>query len=313
MLIVTNPAFEQCHASTLVELSSGKLLAAWFGGDYEGHANVSIWTSIFSNGHWSKPMIVADGFVGDKRYPTWNPVLFKNTSGILYLFYKVGPNPRSWWGMMKTSEDEGATWSRATRLADGIIGPVKNKPITLDDGTILSPSSTETESAWRIHIERSTDEGKSWQRIPVDTAGGYDVIQPSILRYDDGRLQILCRSKHGSVMQSWSSDRGEHWSKLSATTLKNPNSGTDAVTLRGGRQLIIYNPDLPGKDWWNGRSRLHASISADGLNWTDAFVLEHGSQEEFSYPSVIQTQDGKIHVTYTYDRKNIKYVVLEEI
>jgi predicted neuraminidase len=313
VLIVDKPSFKQCHASTLVELAPGQLMAAWFAGDHEGSDNVSIWASTNEKGVWSIPSVVADGVINDTlRYPTWNPVLFKSQDGLLHLFYKVGPNPRSWWGMVKTSTDNGRTWSSSTRLPDGVLGPVKNKPIQLSDGSILSPSSTETDAAWRAHVERSTDGGKSWQAIRIDSAGSFDVIQPSILSYRDGSLQVLCRSKHGTVMQAWSRDNGKSWGPLSPTLLKNPNAGTDAVSLRNGLQLIVYNPDLPGKDWWNGRSRLHVAITDNGTTWTDVMVLEHGSKEEFSYPAVIQTADGKVHITHTYDRKNIKYVVLEQ-
>ncbi|MBE7170135.1 MAG: exo-alpha-sialidase [Williamsia sp.] len=312
-LIVTDPPFKQCHASTLVELAPNRLMAAWFGGSREGGKDVVIWTSLMEEGTWSKPVAIANGVINDTlRYPTWNPVLFKDKKGTLSLFYKVGPNPREWWGMMISSSNGGQTWSVPVRLPDGILGPVKNKPFQLADGSILSPSSAETATAWKAHIERSTDGGRTWNFIPIDTASTFDVIQPSILQYADGRLQVVCRSKQGHVMQAWSNDKGKTWGKLSSTTLLNPNSGTDAVTLKNGLQLIVYNPDMPGKDWWNGRSKLHVAVSEDGTNWSDVAVLENGTREEFSYPAVIQTPDGKVHITYTYDRKNIKHVILEQ-
>jgi len=39
------------------------------------------------------------------RYPTWNPVLFQPKSGPLMLFYKVGPSPSAWWGMVMSLEN----------------------------------------------------------------------------------------------------------------------------------------------------------------------------------------------------------------
>ena len=312
-LVVAAPPFKACHASTLVELAPGRLMAAWFGGSQEGGKDVVIWSSMLEKDVWSKPQVVASGIINDTlRYPTWNPVLFKDKKGLLRLFYKVGPNPREWWGMVISSSDNGQTWSAPVHLPDGMLGPVKNKPVQLSDGSILAPSSTETTTAWRAHIERSTDGGRTWKFIPVDTAGSYDVIQPSILQYADGRLQVVCRSKQGHVMQAWSSDQGKTWGKLSPTSLPNPNSGTDALTLKNGLQLIVYNPDVPGKDWWNGRAKLRVAILADAGDWSDIAVLENGTKEEFSYPAVIQTQDGKIHISYTFDRKNIKHVVLEQ-
>jgi alpha-L-fucosidase len=312
-LVFNDPPFSQCHASTLVETKRGELLAAWFGGSHEGNKDVKIWASSNVQGRWSAPVILADGKVSETlTYPCWNPVLFKSNQGKLFLFYKVGPNPREWWGMCKTSVDNGATWSGAVRLSDGVIGPVKNKPIQLADGTILSPSSTEsTTEVWKAHIERSTDHGKTWQIIPVDHQTEFNVIQPSILIHPGGRLQILCRSKEGSVIESWSTDKGLTWSKLSRTALLNPNSGTDALTLKDGSHMIVYNPLLPGKEWFNGRFKISTAVSRDGKNWKDIALLQDGIKEEYSYPAIIQTQDGKVHITYTFDRKNVKYVVME--
>ncbi len=312
-LLFNNPPFEQCHASTIVELANGNLMAAWFGGTSESAKDVCIWNAIGSNGTWTKPFKIATGIINDSlRYPCWNPVLFKLNNGKLLLFYKVGPSPQRWWGMMLSSENDGKTWSAPVKLPDGILGPIKNKPYQLTDGTILAPSSTETQKKWSVHLETSKDNGKTWTKIFIDTVG-FDVIQPSILSYGNGRLQLLCRSKQGAVVQCWSDDNGKSWGKLSKTGLLNPNSGTDAVTLKTGEQLIVYNPDVPGKDWFNGRAKLHAAVSQDGNQWKDIITLENGTKEEFSYPAVIQTKDGLVHITYTYDRRNIKHVVLQEV
>ena len=313
VMVFESPPFNSCHASTIAELQPGKLLLSCFGGSREGKKDVSIWTATIEKDGISKPAKVADGVINDSlRHPTWNPVLFKSGEGKVFLFYKVGPNPREWWGMFKTSGDDGETWSDAQALPKGIIGPVKNKPIQLADGSILSPSSVEeSENRWKVHIEKSVDSGKTWTIIPVDPGSEYDVIQPSILAYGNNKLQILCRSKQGNVIQSWSTDGGNSWGKLTKTQLVNPNSGTDAVTLKDGTQLIVYNPDLPGKDWWNGRGKLRLAYSKDGESWKDVAILEDEPTGEYSYPAIIQSSDGLIHITYTFDRKNIKYVVLE--
>src|SRR5690606_13761815 len=131
------------------------LVAAWFGGEYERHPNVGIWVSRHADGRWTAPVEVATGVQPDgTRHPTWNPVLFKPADGPLMLFYKVGPNPREWWGMRIVSRVGGRTWSTPERLPEGIIGPVKNKPVVLDGGDVLAGSSTEHDG-WRVHFERS--------------------------------------------------------------------------------------------------------------------------------------------------------------
>lgn len=313
--VFSDAPFKQCHASSLLEVEPNRILVACFGGAYEGDKSVAVWVKEIGKTKEGTIRKVADGKLDDvEQFPAWNPVLFKNSEGLVYLFYKVGPNPREWWGMFKVSADNGASWSGAIKLPNGILGPIKNKPVQLKDGSILAPSSVEeTTGKWKVHLERSTDNGKTWAKVYVDTVSDLNVIQPSVLHYADGRLQILCRSKEGRVMQSWSADQGLTWSKLSKTSLLNPNSGTDAVTLKDGTQLIVYNPDLPGKDWFNGRSKLHLAASYNGLDWKDVMVLEDGTNEEFSYPAIIQTEDGSVYISYTYDRKNIKYVIVKNM
>lgn len=311
-LLFSAPPFRQCHASTLVEVKKGKFLVACFGGSQESRPDVAIWLAGFDKHGVSAPQRVADGVVKDTlRYPAWNPVLFQVRGGDLLLFYKVGPNPREWWGLVKSSADGGRTWSAARRLPPGVLGPIKNKPVQLADGTILAPSSVEqADSRWKIHLEKSVDQGRTWHIIPVGNDSPLDVIQPSILTYPGNRLQLLCRSKQGRIVQAWSMDGGATWSPLSQTALLNPNSGTDAVTLRSGCQLLVYNPALPGKDWFNGRAQLRVAESADGVAWHDVATLENGTTEEYSYPAIVEAQDGQVHITYTYNRQNIKHVVL---
>jgi predicted neuraminidase len=308
--------FPQCHASTIAE-SKGGLVAAWFGGTKEKHPDVGIWVSRLEGGKWSAPVEVANGVESpEKRYPTWNPVLYQPKSGPLALFYKVGPSPSSWWGMMMTSEDGGKTWSKPQRLPDGIAGPIKNKPVELGDGELLCPSSTE-DNGWRVHFERTSDFGKTWARTDVINDGKeFGVIQPTVFFHKGGpkgvRLQTLMRSRQGKIVESWSDDNGRTWGKLSLTTLPNPNSGIDGVTLKDGRHLIVYNHVItqPGK--WAGRAPLNVAISEDGKTWKAALALETGPPEaEYSYPAVIQTGDGLVHIVYTWYRKKIKHVVID--
>lgn len=311
-LIATSSDFKQCHASTILEYAPGKMMAAWFGGTGEGNNDVTIWLTGYADARWSKPVSIANGVDSNgTQYPCWNPVLFLDQSDKIHLYYKVGPNPRKWWGMEIVSTDKGKTWSAPVRLPSPFLGPIRNKPIQLADGTILSPSSVETDNKWTAHIERSTDGGKKWEFIPIDHASVFEVIQPTILQYTNGDLQALFRSKQGTIAQSWSKDKGKTWTALTKTSLQNPNSGIDAVSLKDGSQLLVYNPDVPGKEWSNGRAKLNVAISKDGMTWKEILILENGTKEEYSYPAVIQTQDNKVHILYTYDRRNIRHIILQ--
>src|SRR5262245_10301614 len=297
--------FPQCHASTIVETQSG-LVAAWFGGTAERNPDVGIWVSRLEAGRWTPPVEVANGIQNPQlRYPTWNPVLFQPKAGPLMLFYKVGPSPSQWWGELKTSTDAGRTWSPSRRLPDGILGPIKNKPVQLANGDLLAGSSTEN-AGWQVHFERSADNGKAWTATPpINDGTEIPAIQPSILFSRDGRLQAVGRTRSGKVFETWSSDQGRTWGKLQLTDLPNPNSGLDAVTLSDGRSLIVYNHTA------NGRSPLNVAISIDGGQWQPAVVLENEPGAEFSYPAVIQTRDGLVHVTYTWKRQRIRHAVID--
>lgn len=311
--IFENAPFAACHASTLVDLGNGKIMAAWFGGKHEGDKSVAIWTAIKTHKKWSVPKLVANGIINDStRFACWNPVLFKSLDGTLTLHYKIGPNPRAWWAVYKTSKDNGETWSEALKLPADFLGPIKNKPVQLNKNTILYPSSTESldEKTWSIHLEKSDGENRNWEKIKID-CDTFGVIQPSILTYPNGKLQLLCRSRQNVIVESWSVDDGKHWSKLAATSLPNPNSGSDAVTLKDGRQLLIYNPLAAGKNWWEGRSVLKLAISTNGQTWKDIYTLENHEKGEYSYPAIIQDKNGHVHLSYTSERKKIKYVELK--
>lgn len=302
--IYQEASFPQCHASTIAEGRNG-LVAAWFGGSREGRKDVSIWVSRRDGKSWSPPVNVAAGTEdGDERYPTWNPVLFQPEEGPLLLFYKVGPNPRQWWGRVLASEDGGRTWGPSRRLPEKILGPIKNKPVALADGTLLCGSSTEHEG-WRLHFERTGDRGKTWASTgPIHDGKTFGAIQPTILLHPENRLQALCRSRQRKIVETWSADGGKSWSAPAAASLPNPNSGIDGVTLRDGRHLLVYN-HTP-----HGRSPLNVSVSADGKTWKAALVLEN-EKGEYSYPAVIQAADGKVHATYTWKRRRVRHVVID--
>jgi len=302
--------FASAHASTIVETREG-LVTAWFGGTREGAADVGIWLSRRVAGEWTRPIEVATGIQPDGgRYPCWNPVLFEGRDRTLMLFYKVGPNPQSWWGMLRTSRDGGRTWTEARRLPDGILGPIKNKPVQLADGTLIAPTSTESPerpSKWRVHFEQTKDGGLTWTTaVPPASAEGsaIDAIQPGILVHPGGRLQAIGRTRSERVFETWSDDRGRSWTPIALTTLPNPSSGIDAVTLRDGRHLIVYNHTT------RGRSPLNVAVSRDGKVWDAALTLE-SEPGEYSYPAIIQSSDGRVHVTYTWKRQRIKHVVID--
>ncbi len=297
--------FPSCHATTIVEPAAGGLVSAWFGGTREGNPDVCIWSSQFAGGKWTVPVEVANGVQADgTRHPCWNPVLFQPKGGSLLLFYKVGPSPSKWWGMLRRSIDGGKTWSDAERLPDGILGPIKNKPVQLANGDILSPTSSEHDG-WRVHFERSSDGGAMWAKTDaVNDGKAIGAIQPSVLFLGGERLLAIGRTKQAHIFRIASEDGGKSWGEMSLTELPNPNSGTDAVTLKDGLHLLVYNHTA------KGRSPLNLAISRDGVKWEAALILE-SEPGEYSYPAIIQDRDGLVHITYTWKRQRVRHAVID--
>jgi len=309
--------FRECHASTVVELPDGGLLAAWFGGEEEGHPSVEIWLSRKpAGGGWSAP----EPMTNFPEVPCWNPVLFRDAQNRVWLFFKVGPDEMSWVGAYRTSDDGGQTWSNVAFLPAGLLGPIRNKPIILSNGDILAGTSVEAGIqrradrpapywSWSCWVERSSDGGETWSKHgPIVSPGvNYGVIQPTLWESQPGHIRILMRAtkRIGFICTAESTDGGKTWSAARLTTLPNPNSGIDAVKMRDGRIALVYNHSH------EARTPLNVALSADdGRTWGPPNVLED-EPGEFSYPAIIQSSDGMLHITYTWNRKRIKHVAVD--
>ncbi len=301
----------QCHASTIAE-SHGRLVAAWFGGEYERHPGVGIWVSQRRKGTWTMPVEVANGVQTDgTRFPCWNPVLFQPRQGPLMLFYKAGSSPSAWWGMLMTSDDGGENWSCPRRLPAGVIGPVKNKPVECGDGLLVCPSSTE-DHGWEVRCETTGDGGATWSVTgPLNDTATIQAIQPAFVRGKGGEIIAMGRTKQGKMFFMRSPDCGSSWSQMRLVDVPNPNSGIDAAGLRDGRILLVYNHATGSAEHWDaGRDVINVAVSSDGIHWGEELELEREVGCEFSYPAVIQSSDGMVHITYTWKRTKIRHVIM---
>ena len=314
-------SFPSCHAATIAAVPDGGLVAAFFGGSWEGCSDVCIWLCRKGRGDtaWSVPVAVATGAVGDSvQHPCWNPVLYQvpGRKGELLLFYKTGIYIKDWVGHLMRSRDGGRSWCEPETLGRhtggkgtfAYLGAVKNKPVNAGR-RIVAPSSDES-VRWQIHFEVSDDRGNSWRYIEVPSPDTIVSIQPAILKHRDGTLQALCRTKNGYLSTTYSHDGGLSWEPEMLTDIPNNNSGIDCTTLKNGLFAMVYNPagKEPGAEF-GPRTPLVLAFSRDGLHWHDALTLEEGAGE-FSYPSIIES-DGALHIVYTWNRKKIKYVQVE--
>jgi predicted neuraminidase len=310
-LFAEDRPFASCHASTLLALPGGDVLAAWFGGTREKAPDVAIWGARRSAGRWSHPRKLADR----EGIAHWNPVLFANDRGSVFLVYKVGVDVTSWHSMVMRSDDGGESWSDPVPLVEGDIGgrgPVRNKPIRLRDGKLLAPASIETADRWDAFVDISTDQGLTWRKsafVPIDHGRfeGKGVIQPTLWESEPGKVHMLLRSTAGRIYRSDSFDGGQTWCPAYATSLPNNNSGIDLVRLDSGVLALVCNP--VGENWGK-RTPLTLFASTDnGLTWGDELVLEDGPGE-YSYPAII-AKGNRILISYTWKRERIAYWELE--
>lgn len=302
--------FLSCHASTLELLPGGTVIASWFGGTREKAPDVAIWVSRREEGGWTEPIKVAD----EENRPHWNPVLFRRQDGTLFLYYKVGESIEHWETKVLRSVDDGRTWSAPAELVEGDRGgrgPVKNKPITLADGTIAAPASLEHPD-WDAFVDLSFDGGDTWTRsaaVPLDRSRltGKGIIQPTLWESAPGKVHMLTRSMEGAIYRSDSEDGGRTWCPAYPTELPNNNSGLDLAKLDNGVLALVYNPTRPEPGKKKGpRSPLVLRLSMDnGLTWDNELLLDEG-EKQYSYPAVIAS-GSDLYISYTWRRERIAF------
>lgn len=297
------------HCSTLAEAPNGDLLCLWYGGSYESAEDQALYLARMPKGQrsWEKP----ERMLWNPEQPPGNAVIFRTPDekvGVIWgRMEKSRPMRRgTGWGecrlFYRTSADNGRTWSEDKELP-GLFGSLpRNVPLTLKNGRFALPLSGETNEGQGSYLLFLGGDGKTW------TPGGFmnGGSQPTVIQRDDGSLLALLR-RDPRIPMATSSDGGATWSEATPTNLKNPGSGIAMTKLKSGRVVLIFN-DTDQSD------RYPLSIiqsTDDGKTWEEQRTLE-ADWGEFSYPSIIQTEDGMVHVSYTYRRYTIKHVAFDE-
>jgi predicted neuraminidase len=339
------------HSSSVVELPNGDLLVCWFHGSGERTADDTLirgarWNR--STRKWTEPFLMAD----TPGFPETNPVLFIDSHQRLFFFWpliiahrwetalmkyristdyqqpngppnwqfqdnivlvpkNIGALTRAWAG----SDERGARW--IAHAEDEYYSRMgwftRTHPLELPSGRILVPMYSDGFSFGIMAI--SDDAGRTWSASePIVGAGS---IQPSVVRKKDGTLVAYLRDNgpppkraHMSV----SKDDGVSWTPARDSDLPNPGTSLEAILLRNGNWIMIYN------DLENGRYSLVAAISDDeGATWKWKRHLDGNPavkiNSQYHYPSAIQARDGSIHATYSYftpEGKAIKHVRFNE-
>lgn len=338
------PSAASAHSSTLVELSNGKLLAIWFAGSREGAADVALWSSTLNKDGWSPPKLVIErenlaGSLFSQVRKIGNPLLFVdkvNPQKLHLWFVSVGVGGWAGSSINHTfSDDNGETWYKPTKLQISpfinISNLVRTPPIQFDNGYIGLPIYHEFIKKFGEFIILDSSGKQIISKSIMPTYNNISAIQPSLI-VDNNTIFALLRNSgkiagnnvNNYIQKAVSNDNGETWKvdnfPHSEVKIRNFSSSIATLKLPSGNWLLVANSDV-------SRNFLDLYLSKDkGKNWQLVKQLENAkeyqknplykkddvSKYEFSYPSIILSKDNRIHLTYTWNRKTIKYISFSE-
>ncbi|WP_326794168.1 exo-alpha-sialidase [Streptomyces sp. NBC_01808] len=318
------------HAANLLELDDGDLLCTWFNGPQEGDPGTGVVVSRLAAGdtRWSEPEVLA----ADPERSEQNPVLARDAAGTVWLFHPSNTphDQKTARLVIRTSADRGRTWSPPRTLMEGPGIFVRNPPLVLTDGSWLLPAYWCRPEGEHSVAMISEDGGTTWRGH--DLPDSDHLVQMTAVQRDDGSLFAMFRSRAADrIHSSESFDLGRTWRPLTKTELPNNNSAVQLVRLASGALALVYNDASLERDQfrWVGegagrrkkavRTPLTVALSDDGgLTWPYRRDVQTADEEYrdnelgYSYPSILQTRDGRLHLAYSFLRKTIKYVRLDE-
>lgn len=314
----------QMHAPTIIEGNPGELLLTFYAGtkvlnpDNKEVTDCNIWISRLSQDEnsWSAPVVIASSqeIKAGTPVPCLDPVLCKTSTGKIHLFYKVGTSTENWTGYVKSSHDNGATWSTPRCLAPyGATGPHRCKPVELEDGSLIFAA---TRGSWNFRAscsERTNVDLTQWQISELICRQNLNEViqQPAIFR-TGGNLRMLFRVRNlANIYTSVLSNKDQKWTEPSPTMLAGCDSSLDVVTLINGTTLLAYN-DIEGSKRY--RLVLMKSKDEETEEWEQIKVIAESDNQDdvFCYPSMIQDSNGLVHLVYVKNYQEICYEIFDE-
>lgn len=308
LIFETIPGAPAHHSPAITEAPNGDLLAVWYGGSYESSDDQTLFLARRRKGvrTWETPLAL----VRDSAQPPGNAVIFTGAGRVWIIWARMeASRPLRRGGgwhpvrlMYRISSDNGANWSADQPVDTNVQALPRNPPVRSASGGLLLPLGGSDHGKLASFFLHSSDGGLTWRRSAGAALGGG---QPALVERQDGSLLMLMRSDP-RVLSSESRDGGQTWNATVRTALRCPNSGVSLTRLANGNLVTVFN------DSESDRTPLSVARSLDGgRTWEKPLVLE-ANPGEYSYPYVIQTVDGQIHITYTFRRYSIRHVEFNE-
>ncbi len=329
--------YPSSHAANLYQLRNGDILCVWFSGTWEGSSGVGIVMSRLPNGshRWTETRLI------DRRdgYSYQNPVLFQQPDGMLDLYHteQVADAGEANSNILHlTSQDNGLTWTQPSILFDKPGSFTRHPVVVLPNRDWILPIDIMTSrgigegSATNYSVtELSSDRGRTWKECVM--AGSMGKVQPSVVLLGDGRLLAFLRSRASDFIYRSTSTDGCIWTPAAATVLPNNNASVQLFRLNDGHVVLAFNNSSVTHHGATASDGLRKPLSValsldDGKTWPYVRDIETGrpvygiqeqkpktpGREEYSYPSIMQSRDGRIYVAFTYRRQTIKVVSFRE-
>jgi predicted neuraminidase len=311
------------HSATAVAIEGGKILALWYGGSREGAKDVAILKAVFDpeSGSWSEEERVTtreetSSDLGRYVKKLGNPVVARDATGRLWLFY-VSVSAGGWSGSavnFRISDDGGSTWGRARRLVTSpflnLSTLVRGPAVLCQDGSLWLPVYHEFIGKFG-ELLRLSPGGKVLDKIRLSR--GRSSLQPVVVPFGPRDAIALLRRSGSSpprILSAETGDGGLTWTELRPTPLPNPDAAVAALALGGvGPLLVAYN------DSETGRSSLELAASLDrGRSFRVLRSLDPlpGTEPgaELSYPWLLESSNGDLHLLYSWNRRRILHVRL---
>ncbi len=220
---------------------------------------------------------------------TWNVMsvsLIRLSDGRIALFYLRKNSLSDCRPVLRTSKDEGKTWSEPILCITDQVGYYvmnNGRAMQLDSGRILLPVSLHNGPQYKqpdwngqVLCYYSDDLGTSWQRsrsmLKAHSRDGRRLVaqEPGVIQLKDGRVMMFVRSNAGCQLLSYSQDGGETWSPLETSDIMSPVSPASIkrIPKTGDLLLVWNNHDGISEQLRGKRTPLSVAVSSDeGQTW----------------------------------------------